>query len=126
VTSVAASRSVERADSDRRLDDRTESAERRRGTSEAHRSEGSTRHDGEAAETLSLSMAFRRVVAGAGARRPPGGQPAARWRSPYGALLTSIFGSALLIRVPVVILTGCFLYAYGPQFGQAIPGDSED
>jgi DMSO/TMAO reductase YedYZ molybdopterin-dependent catalytic subunit len=40
-----------------------------------------------------------------------------------GPWLTSIFGSALLIGLPVVILTGLLSYiAYGPQFGQAIPG----
>jgi DMSO/TMAO reductase YedYZ molybdopterin-dependent catalytic subunit len=38
--------------------------------------------------------------------------------------LTSVFGLVLLITLPVVILTGLLSYiAYGPQFGQAIPGD---
>lgn len=48
-----------------------------------------------------------------------------RWRSPLrGLWLTSAFGSVLLIGMPVVILTGLLSYiAYGPQFGQAIPGD---
>ncbi|MGV0788233.1 molybdopterin-dependent oxidoreductase [Mycolicibacterium sp. XJ2] len=48
-----------------------------------------------------------------------------RWRSPLrGLWLTSVFGSVLLIGLPVVILTGLLSYiAYGPQFGQAIPGD---
>lgn len=47
------------------------------------------------------------------------------WRSPLrGPWLTSVFGSVLLIGLPVVILTGLLSYiAYGPQFGQAIPGD---
>ncbi|MGB7869350.1 MAG: molybdopterin-dependent oxidoreductase [Mycobacterium sp.] len=48
-----------------------------------------------------------------------------RWRSPLrGPWLTSVFGSVLLVSLPVVILTGLLSYiAYGPQFGQAIPGD---
>ena len=48
-----------------------------------------------------------------------------RWRSPLrGPWLTSVFGSVLLVGLPVVILTGLLSYiAYGPQFGQAIPGD---
>ena len=46
-----------------------------------------------------------------------------RWRSPLrGPWLTSVFGSVLLVGLPVVILTGLLSYiAYGPQFGQAIP-----
>jgi DMSO/TMAO reductase YedYZ molybdopterin-dependent catalytic subunit len=46
------------------------------------------------------------------------------WRSPLrGPWLTSIFGSALLVTLPVVILTGLLSYlAYAPQLGQAIPG----
>jgi DMSO/TMAO reductase YedYZ molybdopterin-dependent catalytic subunit len=48
-----------------------------------------------------------------------------RWRSPIrGLWLTSAFGSVLLVTLPIVILTGLLSYiAYGPQFGQAIPGD---
>ncbi|KUI44292.1 hypothetical protein AU197_03080 [Mycobacterium sp. IS-1590] len=48
-----------------------------------------------------------------------------RWRSPLrGLWLTSVFGTVLLIGLPVVIFTGLLSYiAYGPQFGQAIPGD---
>lgn len=48
-----------------------------------------------------------------------------RWRSPLrGPWLTSVFGSVLLIGLPVVIVTGLLSYiAYGPRFGQAIPGD---
>ncbi|OBK76216.1 molybdopterin-dependent oxidoreductase [Mycobacterium sp. 1164985.4] len=57
----------------------------------------------------------------------PGDRPRqlVRWRSPLRSLwLTSVFGSVLLVGLPVVILTGLLSYiAYGPQFGQAIPGD---
>jgi DMSO/TMAO reductase YedYZ molybdopterin-dependent catalytic subunit len=54
--------------------------------------------------------------------RPPG-TSLLRWRSPLrGPWLTSVFGSVLLVGLPVVILTGLLSYiAYGPQFGQAIP-----
>ena len=57
--------------------------------------------------------------------RPPGMCLLQRWRSPLrGPWLTSVFGSVLLVSLPVVILTGLLSYiAYGPQFGQAIPGD---
>ena len=35
-----------------------------------------------------------------------------------------MLGSVLLVTLPIVILTGLLSYiAYGPQFGQAIPGD---
>jgi DMSO/TMAO reductase YedYZ molybdopterin-dependent catalytic subunit len=48
-----------------------------------------------------------------------------RFRSPLrGPWLTSAFGLALLIALPVVIITGLLSYiAYAPQFGQAIPDD---
>jgi DMSO/TMAO reductase YedYZ molybdopterin-dependent catalytic subunit len=48
-----------------------------------------------------------------------------RWRSPLrGPWLTSVLGSVLLVALPVVIVTGLLSYiAYGPQFGQAIPGN---
>lgn len=51
--------------------------------------------------------------------RPP------RWRSPLrGLWLTSVFGSVLLVTLPIVTLTGLLSYiAYGPRFGQAIPAD---
>lgn len=51
--------------------------------------------------------------------------PARLWRSPLrGPWLTAVFGSVLLVTLPVVILTGLLSYiAYGPRFGQAIPGD---
>jgi DMSO/TMAO reductase YedYZ molybdopterin-dependent catalytic subunit len=57
--------------------------------------------------------------------RPPGIGLLQRWQSPLrGPWLTSVFGSVLLVGLPVVILTGLLSYiAYGPQFGQAIPGD---
>ena len=57
--------------------------------------------------------------------RPPGISLLQRWRSPLrGPWLTSVFGSVLLIGLPVVALTGLLSYiAYGPQFGQAIPHD---
>jgi len=57
--------------------------------------------------------------------RPPGMGLLQRWRSPLrGPWLTSVFGSVLLVGLPVVILTGLLSYiAYGPQFGQAIPAD---
>jgi DMSO/TMAO reductase YedYZ molybdopterin-dependent catalytic subunit len=60
-----------------------------------------------------------------GDRPAPGGRRALRWRSPLrGLWLTSVLGSALLVTLPVVIATGLLSYiAYGPQFGQAIPGD---
>ncbi len=47
-----------------------------------------------------------------------------RWRSPLrGPWLTSVFGSVLLVVLPIVILTGLLSYiAYGPRFGPAIPG----
>ena len=56
---------------------------------------------------------------------PPGLQRATRWRSPLrGLWLTSVLGSVLVIVLPVVTITGLLSYiAYGPQFGQAIPGD---
>jgi DMSO/TMAO reductase YedYZ molybdopterin-dependent catalytic subunit len=56
---------------------------------------------------------------------PPGVKLLQRWRSPLrGPWLTSVLGLVLLITLPVVILTGLLSYiAYGPQFGQAIPGD---
>src|SRR3981189_3560045 len=57
--------------------------------------------------------------------RPPGLGRARVWRSPLrGPWLTSVFGGVLLASLPLVILTGLLDYiAYGPQFGQAIPGN---
>jgi len=54
----------------------------------------------------------------------PGLQHLPRWRSPLrGLWLTSVLGSVLLVALPIVTLTGLLSYiAYGPQFGQAIPG----
>ena len=58
-------------------------------------------------------------------RFAPPGVRRQRWRSPLrGLWLTSMFGSALLVSLPIVIITGLLSYiAYGPQFHQAIPGD---
>ena len=58
-------------------------------------------------------------------RPPPGVKLVQRWRSPLrGLWLTSVLGSVLLVLLPIVIITGLLSYiAYGPQFGQAIPGD---
>ena len=55
---------------------------------------------------------------------PPPGLSRIRWRSPLrGPWLTSVFGSVLLVVLPIVIVTGLLSYiAYGPKFGQAIPG----
>ncbi|MGZ8778265.1 MAG: molybdopterin-dependent oxidoreductase [Mycobacterium sp.] len=60
-----------------------------------------------------------------GERPPAGLRRATRWRSPLrGLWLTSVLGSVLLVALPVVTITGLLSYiAYGPQFGQAIPGD---
>lgn len=59
------------------------------------------------------------------ARSPQKAASRGRFRSPLrGPWLTSIFGAALLVSLPIVIITGLLSYsAYGPQFGQAIPGD---
>lgn len=53
------------------------------------------------------------------------GFPARLWRSPLrGPWLTSVFGSVLLVTLPIVIVTGLLSYiAYGPRLGQAIPAD---
>jgi DMSO/TMAO reductase YedYZ molybdopterin-dependent catalytic subunit len=55
---------------------------------------------------------------------PPLVERMQRWRSPLrGLWLTSVLGSVLLTTLPIVIITGLLSYiAYGPQFGQAIPG----
>ncbi|WP_227833241.1 molybdopterin-dependent oxidoreductase [Nocardia macrotermitis] len=47
-----------------------------------------------------------------------------RWRSPLrGPWLTSVFGVVLLVALPIVTVTGLLSYiAYGPRFGQAMPG----
>ena len=51
--------------------------------------------------------------------------PLPKFRSPLrGPWLTSAFAAVLLGGLPIVIITGLLSYvAYGPQFGQAIPGD---
>jgi len=57
-------------------------------------------------------------------RQPPGLSPR-MWRSPLrGPWLTSVFGSVLLVSLPIVIITGFLSYvAYGPALGQARPAD---
>jgi DMSO/TMAO reductase YedYZ molybdopterin-dependent catalytic subunit len=47
-----------------------------------------------------------------------------RFRSPLrGPWLTAVLGLVLLVTLPLVIVTGLLSYiAYGPQFGQAAPG----
>lgn len=51
--------------------------------------------------------------------------PANRFTSPLrGPWLTSALGLALLVAMPVIILTGLLSYlAYGPRLGQAIPAE---
>ncbi len=63
-------------------------------------------------------------------RNPPAGvrrlgRLPLRFRSPLrGPWLTSVFGLALLVALPIVIVTGLLSYiAYAPQLGQAIPGE---
>ena len=67
----------------------------------------------------------KRLWRGLNRHPPPGLKQMQRWRSPLrGVWLTSVFGSALLATLPIVIITGLLSYiAYGPQFGQAIPGN---
>ncbi len=57
--------------------------------------------------------------------RPPGFDRLHRFRSPLrGLWLTSVFGSVLLISLPIVILTGLVSYiVYAPQFGTSVPAD---
>ncbi|WP_422735092.1 molybdopterin-dependent oxidoreductase [Micromonospora sp. WMMD729] len=58
--------------------------------------------------------------------RPPGVDAAERaWRSPLrGPWLTAVYGAALLVALPLVIITGLLDYAaYGPRFDQAFPQD---
>jgi DMSO/TMAO reductase YedYZ molybdopterin-dependent catalytic subunit len=56
---------------------------------------------------------------------PPGAGRLSQFRSPLrGPWLTSVFGLALLVTLPIVVITGLLSYiAYAPQFGQAIPAD---
>jgi DMSO/TMAO reductase YedYZ molybdopterin-dependent catalytic subunit len=53
------------------------------------------------------------------------GKSRPRFRSPLrGPWLTSVFGLALLVVLPIIIGTGLLSYiAYAPQLGQAIPAD---
>jgi DMSO/TMAO reductase YedYZ molybdopterin-dependent catalytic subunit len=66
-----------------------------------------------------------RTAAGRGRELYRTGPPLPRFRSPLrGPWLTAVLGVVLLAALPVVIVTGLLSYvAYGPQFGQAIPGD---
>jgi len=56
---------------------------------------------------------------------PPGAGLQRRWRSALrGPWLTSVFGTVLLIGLPIVIITGLLSYmAYAPRLGQAVPAD---
>ena len=66
-----------------------------------------------------------RLWRGLDRHRPPGVNRFQHWRSPLrGLWLTSVFGSVLLVSLPIVIITGLLSYmAYSPQFGQAMPAD---
>ncbi len=57
--------------------------------------------------------------------RPPGFPRPGVWRSPIrGPWLTAVCGAALLVFLPLVILTGLLDWiAYGPQWGEAMPSD---
>ncbi|MET8308479.1 molybdopterin-dependent oxidoreductase [Micromonospora sp. NPDC005173] len=58
--------------------------------------------------------------------RPPGVDAVERsWRSPLrGPWLTAVYGSVLLVALPLVIITGLLDYvAYGPRFDQALPSN---
>lgn len=60
-------------------------------------------------------------------REPPGFDRLRRFRSPLrGPWLTSVFAVVLLVGMPVVAITGLLSYvAYGPEFGQASPGNAD-
>lgn len=77
------------------------------------------------AEESSAPTGFPRGFWRALEKYPPPGVSRIRWRSPLrGPWLTSVFGSVLLVILPIVIITGLLSYiAYGPKFGMAIPGD---
>jgi DMSO/TMAO reductase YedYZ molybdopterin-dependent catalytic subunit len=95
------------------------------GPSGAHRSDGRP-ITGEAVDATEPAYGFPAWLwRGLERHPPPGVSLLQRWRSPLrGPWLTSVFGSVLLVGLPAVILTGLLSYiAYGPQFGQAIPGD---
>ncbi len=51
--------------------------------------------------------------------------PMPTFRSPIrGVWLTSVFGAVLLLALPIVTVTGLLSWvAYGPQFGQSMPGE---
>ncbi|MGC4816630.1 molybdopterin-dependent oxidoreductase [Micromonospora sp. DT63] len=66
----------------------------------------------------------RRFWRGLAQHAPPGVDAVERsWRSPLrGPWLTAVYGSVLLVALPLVIITGLLDYAaYGPQFDQAFP-----
>ena len=58
-------------------------------------------------------------------RRPPVFNRLQRFRSPLrGLWLTSVFGSVLLVTLPIVTVTGLISYiVYAPQFGTSVPID---
>ncbi|WP_084532408.1 molybdopterin-dependent oxidoreductase [Nocardia miyunensis] len=76
-----------------------------------------------ATETESRSYGFPSAAWRFVAKNPPPGFDRIRWRSPLrGPWLTSVFGLALLVVLPVIALTGLLSYiAYGPGLAQAIP-----
>ncbi|MET8368050.1 molybdopterin-dependent oxidoreductase [Micromonospora sp. NPDC005194] len=68
----------------------------------------------------------RRLWRGLAQHGPPGGDAVKRsWRSPLrGPWLTAVYGSVLLVALPLVIITGLLDYAaYSPQFDQAFPAN---
>ncbi|WP_433533887.1 molybdopterin-dependent oxidoreductase [Micromonospora sp. CA-249363] len=68
----------------------------------------------------------RRLWRGLARHRPPGVDAADHaWRSPLrGPWLTAVYGTALLVALPLVIITGLLDYAaYSPRFDQAFPQD---
>lgn len=83
-------------------------------------------HDGSPDDTEEVRYGFpRKLWRAVERRRPPGLGPTKAWRSPLrGPWLTSVFGAVLLAALPLVIITGLLDFiAYGPQFGQAFPGN---
>ncbi|MEV4812587.1 molybdopterin-dependent oxidoreductase [Micromonospora avicenniae] len=81
---------------------------------------------GEPADPTGGYGAPRRLWRTLDRHRPPGADAVTTgWRSPLrGPWLTSVYGLALLVTLPLVIVTGLLDYAaYSPQFGQAFPFD---
>ena len=89
--------------------------------SEAPRERSPDKLPDEAGPEYGFPVAFWRAVE----RRRPPGLDQGRFRSPLrGRWLTAVFGSVLLVTIPLVTVTGLLSYmAYGPQFDQAIPRD---